>query len=455
MTWRILLSREGVDLPTTSEIDLVFFDLLWTFQEKKEDLFFSYCKNKHITHYINTDPQEVGRKIYQKYFNSPEQIKKYYEEGKIFINEFTDLTQKWKNNLTRENLLSAFTDFREQFKRVCYIYSITSWISIEIWQNDFESLISNLIQKNGLQKMQEKINNCIYKPWKKTALLEIQDKINEGKDITEISQEYQFLRSWVVIWYRELTKEWFENLKIKEKDEESLSKEEVIKILKPNSKEEKFIELAPFIVFFKDWRDDLRRKFAYSWSFLFQRISEEFKVNFNDLGYLTLDEIESSLKEGLFKLEVIERRKEHGCIITSDGVKLKVKVIDGELPGKYFEVINSLNKEIRDNTLKGISAQIGIAKGPVRIVRSYHDIKKVCEGDIIVANTTHPDYLPAMKKAAAFVTNEGGSICHAAIVARELKKPCIVGTKNATKILNENDIIEVNADKGIVRVLEK
>ena len=87
------------------------------------------------------------------------------------------------------------------------------------------------------------------------------------------------------------------------------------------------------------------------------------------------------------------------------------------------------------------------------MILSYHDIKRVQEGDILVTNTTHPNYLPAMQKAAAFVTNEGGIISHAAIVARELKKPCIVGTKIATQLLKDGDMVEVDADKGMVKKL--
>ena len=66
---------------------------------------------------------------------------------------------------------------------------------------------------------------------------------------------------------------------------------------------------------------------------------------------------------------------------------------------------------------------------------------------------TSPDFLPAMKKSAAFITDEGGITCHAAIVAREMKKPCIVGTKVATKKLKDGDFVEVDADHGIVKVL--
>tara|TARA_Y100000310_G_scaffold338021_1_gene426573 strand:- start:1597 stop:1776 length:180 start_codon:yes stop_codon:yes gene_type:complete len=59
-----------------------------------------------------------------------------------------------------------------------------------------------------------------------------------------------------------------------------------------------------------------------------------------------------------------------------------------------------------------------------------------------------------MKKAAAFVTDEGGVTCHAAIVSREMKKPCIIGTKIATKVLKDNDLVEVDANKGIVRKIK-
>ena len=68
---------------------------------------------------------------------------------------------------------------------------------------------------------------------------------------------------------------------------------------------------------------------------------------------------------------------------------------------------------------------------------------------------TFPAFLPAMKKAAAFITNEGGITCHAAIVAREMKKPCIIGTRIATKVLHDGDLVEVDANKGLVMILKK
>lgn len=77
------------------------------------------------------------------------------------------------------------------------------------------------------------------------------------------------------------------------------------------------------------------------------------------------------------------------------------------------------------------------------------------DGDILVTGMTTPDFLSAIRKSAGFVTDEGGITCHAAIVSRELKKPCIIGTKIATQILKDGDLVEVDANKGIVKILEK
>jgi len=79
--------------------------------------------------------------------------------------------------------------------------------------------------------------------------------------------------------------------------------------------------------------------------------------------------------------------------------------------------------------------------------------EKVSEGDILVASMTTPGMIQAMRKAAAFVTDEGGVLCHAAIVAREFRKPCIIGTKKATAVLDNGVEVEVDADNGIVRIL--
>jgi len=100
--------------------------------------------------------------------------------------------------------------------------------------------------------------------------------------------------------------------------------------------------------------------------------------------------------------------------------------------------------------MSGLGVSAGIASGSVKIILNISEISKVNLGDVLVARMTTPDMVPAMKKASAIITDEGGMTCHAAIVARELGIPCIVGTKTATKELHEGDIVTVDGKKGVV-----
>jgi pyruvate,water dikinase len=100
--------------------------------------------------------------------------------------------------------------------------------------------------------------------------------------------------------------------------------------------------------------------------------------------------------------------------------------------------------------LEGLAASPGVASGKVKIVKSPKEIKIVEKGDILVAEMTNPDYVPAMKRAAAIVTDLGGRTSHAAIVSRELGVPAVVGTTSATKMLKNKEVITVDGSKGKV-----
>ena len=100
--------------------------------------------------------------------------------------------------------------------------------------------------------------------------------------------------------------------------------------------------------------------------------------------------------------------------------------------------------------LRGLPASPGIASGRVKIIYSADEIDKIEKGDVLVTTMTNPDMVPAMEKAAAIVTDEGGITSHAAIVSRELGVPCIVGTERATKVLKNGQLVTVDAYKGVV-----
>jgi pyruvate,water dikinase len=100
--------------------------------------------------------------------------------------------------------------------------------------------------------------------------------------------------------------------------------------------------------------------------------------------------------------------------------------------------------------LTGSPASPGLASGPARLIQQPSEIDRVLVGDVLVAEMTTPDFVPAMKRAAAIVTDRGGRTCHAAIVSRELGIPCVVGTGNATKVLKQEQIITVDGSVGKV-----
>jgi len=116
--------------------------------------------------------------------------------------------------------------------------------------------------------------------------------------------------------------------------------------------------------------------------------------------------------------------------------------------------IESENQSGEINQIKGLCANKGYVKGRVKIIldaKCEHNFKK---DDILVTSMTRPEFVPFMKMASAFITDEGGITCHAAIVARELNKPCIIGTKIVTQVLKDGDFVEVDADNGIVKIIK-
>jgi phosphoenolpyruvate synthase/pyruvate phosphate dikinase len=133
----------------------------------------------------------------------------------------------------------------------------------------------------------------------------------------------------------------------------------------------------------------------------------------------------------------------------------KFKIYEGLKARKIF------NKEVREETsqnitsLDGVIASAGKYVGRVRVILLPKELKEFRAGEILVAQMTSPDYVPAMKKAGAIITDKGGVTCHAAVVSRELGTPCVVGTQNATKVLKTGELVEVNANHNSVKILKK
>jgi len=174
----------------------------------------------------------------------------------------------------------------------------------------------------------------------------------------------------------------------------------------------------------------------------------------------TPDEVESLyFKKDRSALKILPRRKLTG-VMYSPKLNTYCLLAPRELPAFLRESDHKPsieNKEKQKGQIKvnGVIANAGIIRGRAKIIMGRPDFDKFRDGDIIVTAMTSVDFVSIMRRAAAFVTNEGGITSHASIVSRELNKPCIIGTKIATKVFKDGDRIEVNANKGIVRILTK
>ena len=143
------------------------------------------------------------------------------------------------------------------------------------------------------------------------------------------------------------------------------------------------------------------------------------------------------------------KQRSEWCAIWEENGTTKFSY-DRDLPLKL-----GIEKQIHtpDGELRGRTAYPGHVRGRVCIINKMEHSKQFKEGDILVSINTNPSLTPIIKKCSAIVTDEGGMGCHAAIIAREFKIPCVVGTGHATRAFKDGDIVEVDATNGIIKKL--
>lgn len=188
----------------------------------------------------------------------------------------------------------------------------------------------------------------------------------------------------------------------------------------------------------------------------FSEIARRFYWSVLQSKYVTKDEYKGILvnnKKPLNSNLLNERYKCCAHILYKGKVRLYTGTKARELKKMFIQEKQAKIKNIKE--LTGTTAYPGKVKGIVKIINSTKDLEKFNDNDILVSFSTNPSLVPAMNRAAAIVTNTGGVTCHAAIVSRELKIPCVIGTNIATKILKDGDLAEVDADKGVVKIIKR
>lgn len=203
--------------------------------------------------------------------------------------------------------------------------------------------------------------------------------------------------------------------------------------------------------------DAMKKAYAISHCFLsnfLEETAKRLKVKIADLYFLTPGEISETLK-GQKQISKAEVKSRKSCIVIGHRIsgKWQVQIIKGEAAKSIITKLLEPQKVEEKLFIKGIAASPGKAIGLVKVLKDATEVNKLSQGEILVTPMTTPDYILAIHKAAAIITDEGGVLCHAALVSREFGIPCIIGTKKATKVLKDGDLVEVDAEKGIVKIL--
>jgi phosphoenolpyruvate synthase/pyruvate phosphate dikinase/DNA-binding transcriptional ArsR family regulator len=213
--------------------------------------------------------------------------------------------------------------------------------------------------------------------------------------------------------------------------------------------------------FFLAWGDfmvtKIYRRYAqlftlYKTTFILEEIAGRLGITLKELRFMKSSEIKVALFQGTINKAEIKKRVKFSLYYTAKDTEI---YYSGEVVRNIVKKYIQKQETLDISELNGQCGCRGQAQGRVKIINITSDMTKMKMGDILVSISTQPDLVPAMKKAAAFITDQGGVTSHAAIVAREMHKPCVISTKIATKVLHDGDLVSVDADKGIVKIIKR
>ena len=429
-------------------------------------------KNKQTTLIFSEDRMiELGERFLKKELENPGYYDKLYKEWEEYEKEYHKICKKIDSldlsKLSLAELKQLYLEFIEKYNK--------EW-AIPLTANNISCYSDNvgipkIIKKYGKKGVKDFID--LFTPTKMSFvkeeekdLLKIALLAKEKKDFQEKLKEHANNYHWLKNNYRDgirlgvdyfldrIKKDLSKNPKIKlkllEKEKKVLEKKHKL-LPKKFTKEERVLA---HLIDKATTLQDLRKKSNmmgdyYALEFL-KAISKKTEYSFEELCYTNIKE----LKEILSGKRVSGLESRTKCCVNIIDIGYD-EVFGGDEAIKFYDIIDGVD-EVKSEILEipGVSASLGKVKGVVRVVPDVSKVKVFNKGDILVASMTRPEYTSLMKKAGAVVTNEGGVTCHAAIVSRELGIPCIINTKIATQVLKDGDLVEVDADKGIVRKIK-
>ncbi len=320
------------------------------------------------------------------------------------------------------------------------------WDKKEIWQN--LSVLPSRKEVEYLEQNQKSFYQALQKHTQKHAWVYYAYNGPAYKEVDFLN----FIKDYLI---KKIDPQTELNRLNKERRKFNSLKTKYTKELKPNKFEANILQLAGKVVWGKPRRKDHQSKSYYH--------SEKLLTEIGRRLYMSLNQVRSTpfniLEEALLGGEPVDIHyvndlyRYHICLPNDDE---SVTILIGKQAENFSKnkVKRVAPKITASKTIKGDTACPGKVKGIVKIINDISDMVKMNYGDILVSCATNPNLVPAIKKAAAIIADEGGLTCHAAIVSRELGTPCVVNTRFATQILKDGDTVEVDANRGVIKIIK-
>ncbi len=230
---------------------------------------------------------------------------------------------------------------------------------------------------------------------------------------------------------------------------QSVARHKFIKNIKLSRSNKNIIVIANL---FSKWKD-VRKSGVYMGMGIFDKFFEEISRRTSytkeELTFVVFSEIEGILLKSVDLHTEIKARK--GQIFFAVKPNGEYVLIGGTDAKKYFSLI--LRKNNNNIVFRGVPACRGEAEGRVHIILKTNEMSKFEDGEILIMNNTTPEFVSIMKKAAAIITEQGGITSHAAVVSRELGKPCIIGVKGIASVLKNGQMLRVDANHGLISLI--
>ncbi len=235
------------------------------------------------------------------------------------------------------------------------------------------------------------------------------------------------------------------------------ARERLLKEVKAGGRLRELVALADDVGFLQDRRKTLMMRGVHYEMVLAREVARRRGVGEKEIKMLVPQEVRGFLLDGFPSKTGLEERLKACLTVFSKG---EFKVYAGEEAKRKRNELLGLNEGRKDDAAKradvlGTCASLGKIVGTARIIMTPAEFNNLAQGEILVTSMTRPEFVPIMKRAGAIVTDEGGVTCHAAIISRELGIPCVVGTRVATRTFHDGDTVEVDANHGMVKLLNR